>query len=157
MESSTSSCAPAPPLIEREVVAQALSLVAERSFFAFAEPAEPGAEADLASVGSPGLTAVVRFAGPRTGRMSITMPVSLTRELGQLFLGEPDIELSDSNLTDMAGEFANMVTGSWLTFDGTAEAFDLTAPVVSRVDAAPPCDVVMQINGQPVGLSWQAE
>ena len=56
-----------------------------------------------------------------------------------------------------AGEFVNMVTGAWLTATDATSVFDLTAPAVARVETAPGAPLLMQINGQPVGLVWRVE
>ena len=131
-------------------------MVAERSFFAFAEPVDDAAASvQLATADAPALAVVVRFTGSSAGEMRVTLPVTLASELALAFAGDPDLELSDADIVDLAGEFTNMVTGSWLTSAGPTAMFDLSAPVVTRVDVAPPVDAVMQINGQPVGLGWK--
>lgn len=148
------SCAPVHPLAETDPVAAAVCNVAERSFFAFAEPGDLG-------VTEPALSAVVHFRGPVAGEMRVTLPVALTLELAQMFSGDPDIEGSRDNLIDMAGEFANMVTGSWLTATDSGSVFNLDAPQVSDAGAEPPAaaplNLLMQINGQPVALAWRVE
>lgn len=151
------SCVPVQPLTDPAAIVQAVSNVAERSFFAFAEPADAASAADLAPAGTPALSAAVRFAGPCSGEMRVTMPVALTRELAELFSGDPDFAFSDADLIDMAGEFGNMVTGAWLTAADATSTFDLAAPVVTSIEAPPPVGLMMQINGQPVGLSWSLE
>ena len=151
------SCAPVPPRAESAPIEQAVTNVAERSFFAFAEAADPSAAAALAAPGAPALTSVVRFTGPSRGEMRVTMPATLARELAQQFSGDPTLEFSEADLIDMAGEFANMVTGAWLTATDAASTFDLTAPAVTRDSVPPPVALMMQINGQPVGLSWRVE
>lgn len=128
--------------------------VAERSFFAFAEPADLSI-ADTLVADGPAMSATVSFAGPMSGSMSVTMPVTLVRELAQAFSGDPDQEFSPADLIDMAGEFANMVTGSWLTATEPNAIFNLTMPQVTESAAAPAVNRMMQINGQPVGLAWQ--
>jgi CheY-specific phosphatase CheX len=149
------SCAAVQPLFDSAPIAQAVMNVAERSFFAFAEAADPSTAADLAAPGA--LTSAVRFTGPARGEMRVTMPVTLARELAQQFSGDPTLDFSEADLIDMAGEFANMVTGAWLTATDAASTFDLTAPSVTRDNAPPRVTLMMQINGQPVGLSWRVE
>ena len=151
------SCAPVHPLTEPGAVEQAVCNVAERSFFAFAEAGDPSLAAALAPAGSPAMSAAVRFTGPCCGQMQVTMSTALTRELAHQFAGDPDLQFSDADLIDMAGEFANMVTGAWLTATDAASTFDLAAPVVTQTEAAPPITLMMQINGQPVGLTWRVE
>ena len=157
MESSTNSCAPVTPLADLASIEQAVMNVAERSFFAFAEAVALSTAADLVANGAPALTSAVHFSGPSRGQMRVTMPVTLARELAQQFSGDPSLEFSDADLTDMAGEFTNMVTGAWLTAADASSMFDLTAPEVTRVDSTPAVALMMQINGQPVGLSWLVE
>lgn len=157
MESSTNSCAPVPPLADFASIELAVTNVAERSFFAFAETADASTAADLVADGAPALTSAIRFTGPSRGEMRVTMPVALARELAQQFSGDPSLEFSDADLADMAGEFANMVTGAWLTAADASSMFDLAAPEVARVQSAPDVALMMQINSQPVGLSWRVE
>ncbi|MBP8273607.1 MAG: chemotaxis protein CheX [Acidobacteria bacterium] len=157
MVSSTNSCALVHPLTEPGSVELAVTNVAERSFFAFAELVDPSAVAELTAHAFPALTSVVCFSGPVKGEMRVTVPDALTRELAQAFSGDPEIALGVDELRDMAGEFTNMVTGAWLTATDVSSTFDLTAPAVEAVTAAPPGAMVMQINGQPIWLSWKVE
>lgn len=157
MVSSTNSCALVHPLTEPGSVELAVTNVAERSFFAFAELVEPAAVAEMTAHAFPALTSVVRFSGPVKGEMRVTVPDSLTRELAQAFSGDPDIELHDDEMRDMAGEFTNMVTGAWLTATDASSTFDLTAPAVEAATAPPPVALVMQVNGQPIWLAWKVE
>lgn len=155
------SCVPVHPLAETEPVAAAVCNVAERSFFAFAEPVDPSM-ADV-PFAMPAFSADVRFSGPASGQMRVLIPVALTRELAEMFSGDPGIQFTPEDLIDMAGEFTNMVTGAWLTSVDTSATFDLTAPSVVELrdaPAAPAADaslLTMAINGQPVGLTWTVE
>ena len=144
------SCAPVQPLTDPASVVQAVCNVAERSFFAFAEPADAASADTLAPAGTRAMSASVRFSGPCAGVMHVTMAVELTRELAALFSGDPDLTFSDADLTDMAGEFGNMVTGAWLTAADATSTFDLAAPVVTYVDVLPHIDI-------PTLLVWGAE
>ena len=154
MVSSTNSCAPVQPLTDPASIEQALMNVAERSFFAFAEPADLSL-ADALTADGPAMIASVSFTGPTSGSLAVTMSVSLIRELAQAFSGDPDQEFTPADLIDMAGEFANMVTGSWLTATEPNAIFNLTMPDVRDIATAAPVSRMMQINGQPVGLTWQ--
>jgi CheY-specific phosphatase CheX len=151
------SCAPVQPLADPASVVQAVSNVAERSFFAFAETADAASVAALTPAGTRAMSASVRFVGPCAGEMRVTMPVALARELATLFSGDPELVFSEADLADMTGEFGNMVTGAWLTATDATSMFDLAAPVVTWVDAPPPVALMMHINGQPMGLSWSVE
>jgi CheY-specific phosphatase CheX len=156
VEYSTNSCALAHSLTDPAAVEQAVMNVAERSFFAFAEPADPMQTPAIDGHQST-LTAAVSFSGPSSGSMRVTMPEALTRELAQMFAGDPDMELTPADVIDMAGEFANMVTGAWLTAVDSKSTYNLSAPVVTAVSTTPPVALVMQINSQPVWLAWSAE
>jgi len=149
------SCAPVHPLADAVFIEQAVCNVAERSFFAFAERAHEAPT--LAEPGAITLSAVVSFTGPAAGYMRVTMPLTLTRELATMFSGDPALVFSNEDLIDMAGEFANMVTGAWLTATAAASTFDLRAPVVTLTAEPAVAALMMQINGQPVGLSWRVE
>ena len=128
--------------------------VAERSFFALAEPGDDFT-GDALAAQAPLFQAAVSFTGPVAGTMSLTVPVALTRELAQLFSGDPDHDFSTAELIDMAGEFANMVTGSWLTTAEPNAIFTLGMPKVDEMSTAPTPTRLMVVNGQPVGLTWQ--
>ena len=151
------SCAPVHPLADAVFIEQAVCNVAERSFFAFAERAHEAPAPTLAEPGAITLSAVVSFTGPAAGYMRVTMPLALTRELATMFSGDPTLVFSNEDLIDMAGEFANMVTGAWLTATDAASTFDLGAPVVMLMAEPAVAALMMQINGQPVGLSWRVE
>src|SRR5262245_58629568 len=101
---SSQNCAPAPA--EPGGLSGALVSVAERSFFAFAEPAPP--DASLESEGG-WYEATVSFAGGCRGRVTLGIPRVLAAELAAAFLGaEPDDVPDEAACGDLAGEFANM-------------------------------------------------
>lgn len=156
MEYSTNSCALVHSLTDPAAVEQAVTSVAERSFFAFAEPADP-MQTPTIEANLPALTSSVSFVGPSHGSMRVTMSVALTRELAHMFAGDPDMDLTPADISDMAGEFANMVTGAWLTSADASSTFNLSAPAVTTATTTPPVALLMQINSQPVWLAWTVE
>lgn len=142
----------ASPTTERELLVTSFCGVAEQSFFAFAEPAEPPLDE---ITGYPEwMEALVHFSGPVSGRFTLTLPVGLGRELCAAFLGSnPDDTLDPSALEDLVGELANMACGAWLTTVRRADAFALSHPEVRHVGAPPETPQVwMSCNGQPVAL-----
>jgi hypothetical protein len=113
----------------------ALCHVAERSFFAVAEPCSPSDFADLVQV-TPGpyLESAVSFVGAFAGRVTLVLPVALAREFLAAFMGETgDDAVSPTALVDVAGELANMACGKWLTDVCGRRRFDLHAPEVRHM------------------------
>jgi len=114
-----------------DALREAVGDVAERSFFAAAEPLvdlpDPSADPDT------WLTATVRFnEADARGVVACLLPHRLARELFDAFNGrEPtDGEPAVDDLFDLVGEFANMVCGAWLTRTADGPAFVLSCPVV---------------------------
>ena len=135
--------------IETAPLTDAVIAVAERSFFAWAEPAG----------GAPMATdgvwhhASVAFDGDFRGRTTFSVPPSLADELFRCFLGlGPDDPVDEAALRDLLGEFANMSCGSWLTGVQGRRCFTLASPEVESNGVTPsdePTAVVM-VNDQPV-------
>ena len=145
LKSVQTAAVDAAPLVD------AIVSVSERSFFAFAEPAadgtlcEPGACYEMS----------VAFTGPFAGIVRLLMPVALAHDLCAAFSGAAPHELiADEAVQDLAGEFANMVCGTWLTGLGEAVCFSLAHPVVrpAAEGAAFPDGRVVLINDQPVTI-----
>lgn len=119
------------------VMAGAIVDVAERSFFAVAEPyADDRWQEARGPVGG-WLGASVRFeeAGC-TGVVSCMLPEALARELFDAFNGRDPFEApaAKDTLFDLVGEFSNMICGAWLTRTVNEQAFVLTRPQVQRID-----------------------
>ncbi|HTV03604.1 MAG TPA: chemotaxis protein CheX [Luteitalea sp.] len=136
-------------LIETAPLTDAVIAVAERSFFAWAEPAADGPMA------TDGVWhhASVAFDGDFRGRTTFSVPPSLADELFRCFLGlGPDDPVDEAALRDLLGEFANMSCGSWLTGVQGRRCFTLASPEVESSGGTPsgePTAVVM-VNDQPV-------
>jgi hypothetical protein len=134
--------------IDPSALAAGLISVAERSFFAYAEPAAPDR---VVSVAGGWYLASVSFRGPFDGAVAIALPVTLARDLCAAFLGEDADALAESAVSDLAGEFANMVCGTYLTrLTGFDRCFELAHPDVAPLECAPAGDFVMAVNEQPV-------
>ncbi len=131
----------------------ALVRVAERSFFAWAEPI-PVPDVDThgwrhASVG---------FHGDFHGRMTFSLPDPLARDLYAAFLGlPPDEAVEEEPLRDLIGEFANMACGSWLTQVHGAHCFSLDEPdAAAPAPAGVPAAAAM-VNDRPVLITLALE
>ena len=145
-----------PEAIEHyDSVRDALVEVAENSFFAFVDPVESDAAAEVLAMAPSWLKATVVFEGAFGGAMEIALAEPLALELFASFLGlDPGETPDDVPLFDLVGEFGNMVCGSWLTRSCQRRRFDLHHPEVVRVpaSAAPEADaglLVLTLNGQP--------
>jgi hypothetical protein len=139
---------PLSPRADTAAIASALIAVAERSFFAYAEPAAPE---HVVSTGVGWYAASVVFDGPFGGYMTVALPVDLARDLCAAFLGVDAADIADeAAVQDLAGEFANMTCGTWLTSLGETSCFALAHPDVCLADAAPSADVVVAVNDRPV-------
>ncbi|HLG58934.1 MAG TPA: chemotaxis protein CheX [Vicinamibacterales bacterium] len=150
---------PAPLQADPAALGRALSVVAEESFFAMVDPVPD--EAILSDDRSNGLLmARVTFDGGFSGALCCTMPRALAHELTAAFTGAtPDeIAVADPAVDDLAGEFANMVCGHWLTQVAPQLLFNLSHPSVEAV-ALPrtghaPAGL---LNGQPIWVDLSLE
>lgn len=138
---------------ERDRLVTSFCGVAEQSFFAFAEAAEPSLDEITSCV--EWMEALVHFSGPVAGRFVVTLPSALGAELCAAFLGcGPDEPMDPLGLEDLVGELSNMACGAWLTDVRRSDAFALSHPEVRRVPAPPETPLVwMACNGQPVALT----
>lgn len=148
---------------DRAALDRALTLVAEESFFAMVDPVPD----DLTEVVGPALSdrpvlvrARVTFDGGFAGALCCTMPRALAHELTVAFSGAApeDIAVADPAVDDLAGEFANMVCGRWLTDVAPQQLFSLAHPSVEPL-AAPRAGLapVGLLNGQPVWIELSLE
>lgn len=148
---------------DRAALDRALTIVAEESFFAMVDPVPD----DLTSVAGPFLSdrpslvrARVTFDGGFAGALCCTMPRTLAHELTAAFSGAApeDIAVADPSVDDLAGEFANMVCGRWLTDIAPQQLFSLAHPSVEAL-AAPRAGSVPAglLNGQPVWIELNLE
>ena len=138
----------------REHLIEAASLVCETSFFAFAELAEPDMVVAMADE-STWYHAEVLFDGPSKGRVQLSLPEGLARDLFAAFLGFADSSAAnDAETEDVIGEFTNMVCGTWLTTLGCETCFTLAHPKVRLGGLPAPEDdnIVLSVNGRPAVL-----
>jgi hypothetical protein len=141
------------PAHDPAALAAALVSVAERSFFAYAEATAPD---DVVLTAGAWYEARVSFQGPFSGSMTLALPAALAHELYVAFLGlEADAAIDADAVRDLVGELANMACGSWLTGVHATSCFDLTHPDVQAIETAPPTDIVVMINDQPVAMALQ--
>ncbi len=133
----------------------ALLHVAERSFFAWAEPV---VVPETVPDGEGWRHAAIGFRGDFNGRMTFSLPDALARDLYAAFLGlAPDDPVEEDSLRDLLGEFANMVCGSWLTRIQRAHAFSLDR---LESDAGAPAGAPLAavlVNDQPVVVALALE
>jgi hypothetical protein len=105
-----STNSPAALATERGALDRALMVVAEESFFAMVDPVPDVMPVDEGSI----LAACVVFEGTFSGSLTCRMPRALAHELTGAFTGE-EVSSGGGSVNDLAGEFANMVCGRWLS------------------------------------------
>jgi hypothetical protein len=117
---------------------EALTGVAEQSFFACVEPCDPGTFAERGAAVNSWFHASVAFDGAFAGRVSCTLPEALGLDLFDAFIGlaEPE-QRTERLILDLLGEFSNMVCGAWLTRTAERRQFRLSRPDVQRVSEPP--------------------
>lgn len=108
---------------DRDALERALAMVAEESFFAMVDPVM----SDVPVIEGSILSARVTFKGLFSGALTCRMPRSLAEELIAAFTGE-QAPFDATALDDLAGEFANMVCGRWLTDVAPSSLFHLSIP-----------------------------
>jgi CheY-specific phosphatase CheX len=102
----------------------------------------------------------VTFDGGFAGALCCTMPRALAHELAAAFSGAApeEIAVADPAVDDLAGEFANMVCGRWLTDIAPQQLFSLAhpsvEPLVAPREGAVPAGL---LNGQPVWIELNLE
>jgi hypothetical protein len=162
MSSASLPHAPTSPEIQ-EAFAQALITTGEQSFFAYVSVcADDEAAAAIAPVDA-WFRASVTYDAAVAGCVTVLLPEALARELQAAFLGEgPDIDVPESDLRDLAGEFANVLCGSYLTSHCPDTAVPLDPPAVVRTDGDPgrpwtgaTATVFAMMNDHPVILWFE--
>jgi hypothetical protein len=118
----------------RDALLAAVTEVAEKSLFAFADFSDRAAfdaAAAPLSTDRDWLRAGIRFTGPIDGQFALVVPAGLARRLCAAFAGaEAPDDVGEDDVIDFTGELANMVCGTWLTRTWRHEAFSLTPPRV---------------------------
>jgi CheY-specific phosphatase CheX len=151
---------PQPPLESdpfASPIAAAVTTVAERSFYAIVD------QCDVDESGAPAsewLVATVFFYnGIVAGSLVCSLPSTLAQTLFDAFTGrDPASPLPrPDQLTDLVGEFSNMVCGDWLSRHVDERVFHLSPPAVVR--AAGPANgggsrQWLKLNEQPLAVEW---
>lgn len=140
-------------------LAAALTAVGEQSFFGYVNLKPEQEFAPAAGAVQQWLLAIVDFrSDEHGGRLRIALPAGLAGDLLAAFLGLPD-EDTTPELTDMVGEFANMLCGYWLTEQCPEKTFALTKPIVTSESAtgglpwaAATTPLCALLNDQPVAI-----
>jgi CheY-specific phosphatase CheX len=140
--------------VERDQLIDAVTRVAERSLFAFAEPVP--ASMTSGAVDGGWHVASVSFTGPFSGRMSLAVPVVLGQSICAAFLGDDEVDDAEA-VRDLVGEFANMTCGTWLTAREERGCFDLAQPIVSDAARVAAGDLAFVINDMPVQVSLEIQ
>jgi hypothetical protein len=134
--------------------------VAERSFFAYAEPCDAGRFAELCEGTERWYSAGIEFdEGDWKGTLRCLVPDDAALAMFDAFSGRgfdepaPVPEL----VSDLMGELANMVCGAWLTRAASHQTFSLrTMPVVMSAACAPVNGetwVTIAVNDRPVAVA----
>ncbi len=142
-----------------EVLADAVSEVAEQCFFAEAKPLDAWRGVDPASASALWLIATVQFEEPGcAGSLACMLPDALARALFDAFNGRDpaDPEPPLAQVFDLIGELTNMICGAWLTRLANHQAFVLSRPLVHplldrlALDVADGSRLTMRINDLPL-------
>ena len=140
--------------IDRDALERALTLVAEESFFTMVDPAPDAAPPVEGSC----VAACVDFAGAFTGRLCCRMTRALAHDLTSAFTGTrpEEIAVDGPEVSDLAGEFANMVCGRWLTEVAPRALFTIARP---KVEPAPwpQAKPMATMNEQPIWIDVALE
>jgi hypothetical protein len=139
--------------IDRDALERALTLVAEESFFTMVDPVS-----DVPPVEGSCIAACVDFSGPFTGKLCCRMTRTLAHELTSAFTGTApeDVAPDGPEVTDLAGEFANMVCGRWLTDVAPRALFTITRPNVEPAPW-PQAQPMAMLNEQPIWIDVALE
>ena len=135
--------------IDRDALERALTVVAEESFFTMVDPVPDS----LPPAQDSCVAACVDFSGPLAGRMCCRMTRALAHDLTSAFTGHrpEDVAEDGPEVTDLAGEFVNMVCGRWLTDVAPRALFTLARPTVEPAPW-PQARPMAVLNDQPIWL-----
>jgi CheY-specific phosphatase CheX len=143
--------------IDRDALERALTLVAEESFFTMVDPAvDQASDAPLKEGAC--IAACVDFTGPFTGTLCCRMTRTLARELTSAFTGArpEDVDADGPEVADLAGEFANMVCGRWLTDVAPRALFTIARPNVEPAPW-PEARPMAMLSEQPIWIDVALE
>lgn len=143
-----------------DTMVDAVTAVAERSFFAAVERCDDHRFEALSNDARAWWAAAVRFTeGDDAGIVSCTLSDDLARGLFDAFNARdpldapPDAEA----LVDLIGEFCNMVCGTWLTRLASHQTFSLSRPTAQPVPERPPLTgadtrLLLAVNDLPLAV-----
>jgi len=116
-----------------EIFGKNVSLVLEQMAFMFADPAE----ADSVSLNGGEIYLVqMSYLGPQRGTVIVATHADLGREIACNMLGVEPEEVTGKMVGDALKELLNMSCGQFLTTHyGQGPVFDLTVPLITRIDA----------------------
>jgi CheY-specific phosphatase CheX len=112
-------------------LSSAVEEVLETMFFASVVDSAEGAAPREAGVGTPDITAAIKFEGNPSGRFRVSVPTKLARVLGASFLGREEEEVTDSQAGEVVSELANMICGSVLSRLEREAIFQIGHPELS--------------------------
>jgi hypothetical protein len=120
-----------------DALQNALIEVSENAYFVFVEPNDATQFAAAAEqVTDAWLKVSVAFEGTFAGAVEIVLPERLGSWLVTSLLGmEVEETLTEPQMFDGVGEFANMVCGAWLSKLSDRALFELRVPAVTRLTA----------------------
>jgi Chemotaxis phosphatase CheX len=151
------------PSSEAALVA-AVCDVAERSFFAFAEPCDAGRFAELVDGTDRWYSAAVEFhEGECSGTVRCLVPDDAALTMFDAFSGRGIDEPAPppAEVCDLMGEMANMVCGSWLTRAASHQTFSLRTMPVIVSPACAPIDgenwITIAVNDRPFAVAVRIE
>ncbi len=150
-----------PDLLGRDASAlmvEAVTAVAERSFFAVAEPCDAERFAAIASGVPRWMVAAVKFTeADCAGSVACTLSEDLAQALFDAFTGREPLAPAPpaDEVLDLVGEFSNMVCGTWLTRLAKKQTFTLHKPSVQPAPdplqlSAPGARLLLAVNDLPL-------
>ncbi|MGE5487665.1 MAG: chemotaxis protein CheX [bacterium] len=135
-------------------LAEAAGEVLETMFFTAVSPAEQ----DAPAAASRELTAGVRFKGAPSGMLTLAIAEAPARRIACNFLGaEDESALTDSQVSEVIGELANMICGSVLSRIESDTTFDLDKPApltgTETIPALASARCALDVEGSPLTLA----
>src|SRR5262245_12351973 len=118
-----------------DVMADAVTAIAAKSFFAVVERCDDRRFADLSAGVDRWWHVSVQFTeADESGVVSCTLTDDLAHALFDAFTGRDPLEAppNPADFVDLLGEFSNMVGGTWLTRLANHQTFSLSSPKVER-------------------------
>jgi hypothetical protein len=142
------------------VMADAVTAVAAKSFFAVVERCDARRFTDLSAGVDTWWHVSVQFTeADECGTVSCTLTDDLAHALFDAFTGRDPLDAppDPADFVDLLGEFSNMVGGTWLTRLANHQTFSLSSPKVQRTAAVAPTGdadarVLLTVNDRPLAV-----